>query len=280
METVLDRVNAWHRVAVLGKRPATVTYQGELRKIFLAHFPRLDASPDQIGEPDVATFLEAVAHYSAPRFNALVGLLKTLFPVLCAKLKRRAVRPKVFVPPGQREFSALLAELDTRPRSHAGLVVRFLALSGLRIGEARRLPWVNVLPEGILVTETKSGHPRLIPFIGEMPSVIERLRAVTGHTPLILPQASVKKSLERACRIVGIRRLCHHDFRRLFATRCIECGVDTPTAAKWLGHRDGGALLGRTYFFLMDAHSRAMADRIIMGDTGAGKGSAGSASRN
>jgi integrase len=262
METVQDRVNAWHRVAIVGKRPATVTYHGELRKIFLAHFPEVHRDAGEIGEPDVATFLERVAHYSAPRFNALVSLLKVLFPVVCHRLKRRPVRPKVFVPPGQKEFAALLAELDGRPRSHAGLVVRFLALSGLRIGEARRLPWANVLPEGILVTDSKSGFPRLIPFIGEMRSVLDRLRAVTGHTPLILPQASVKRALRRACERVGVRPLCHHDFRRLFATRCIECGVDTPTAAKWMGHRDGGALLGRTYFFLMDGHSKAMARRV------------------
>jgi hypothetical protein len=28
----------------------------------------------------------------------------------------------------------------------------------------------------------------------------------------------------------------------LFATRCIESGVDIPTVSRWLGHKDGGAL--------------------------------------
>jgi len=30
--------------------------------------------------------------------------------------------------------------------------------------------------------------------------------------------------------------------RHLFATRCIESGVDIPTVSRWLGHKDGGAL--------------------------------------
>jgi len=29
--------------------------------------------------------------------------------------------------------------------------------------------------------------------------------------------------------------------RHLFATRCIENGVDIPTVSRWLGHQDGGA---------------------------------------
>lgn len=37
---------------------------------------------------------------------------------------------------------------------------------------------------------------------------------------------------------------------------------DVPTAARWLGHQDGGALLGRTYFHLVDHHSRRMAARV------------------
>jgi len=37
-------------------------------------------------------------------------------------------------------------------------------------------------------------------------------------------------------------RITHHDLRHLFATTCIEAGVDIPTVSRWLGHQDGGAL--------------------------------------
>jgi len=44
-----------------------------------------------------------------------------------------------------------------------------------------------------------------------------------------------------------VKRITHHDLRHLFATRCIEAGVDIPTVSRWLGHQDGGALCMKTY---------------------------------
>jgi integrase len=35
--------------------------------------------------------------------------------------------------------------------------------------------------------------------------------------------------------------------RHLFATRCIETGVDIPTVSRWLGHKDGGGLAMKVY---------------------------------
>lgn len=68
-------------------------------------------------------------------------------------------------------------------------------------------------------------------------------------------------SLGRACSKVGIPKLRHHDFHHLVATRCIESGVDIPTVATWLGHKDVGALAMKAYGHLRDQHSLAMAQR-------------------
>jgi integrase len=38
--------------------------------------------------------------------------------------------------------------------------------------------------------------------------------------------------------------------------------VDVPTVARWLGHRDGGALAMRTYGHLREEHSRAAAAKV------------------
>jgi integrase len=57
-------------------------------------------------------------------------------------------------------------------------------------------------------------------------------------------------------------RIVHHDLRHLFATRCIESGVDVPTVSRWLGHKDGGALAMRVYGHLRDAHSNEMAKLV------------------
>jgi integrase len=68
--------------------------------------------------------------------------------------------------------------------------------------------------------------------------------------------------MDRAARIVGMERITHHDLRHLFATRCIESGVDIPTVSRWLGHKDGGALAMRVYGHLRDHHSTAMAQKV------------------
>ena len=71
-----------------------------------------------------------------------------------------------------------------------------------------------------------------------------------------------QKALDRACKKVGADRITHHDLRHLFATRCIESGVDIPTVSRWLGHKDGGALAMKTYGHLRREHSIAQAQRV------------------
>ena len=71
-----------------------------------------------------------------------------------------------------------------------------------------------------------------------------------------------EKSLTRACKFLGVFRITHHDLRHLFATRCIESGVDIPTVSRWLGHVDGGALAMKTYGHLRNEHSQAMAEKV------------------
>lgn len=62
--------------------------------------------------------------------------------------------------------------------------------------------------------------------------------------------------------MIGIPKLTHHDLRHLFATRCIEAGVDIPTVSRWLGHSDGGALAMKVYGHLREQHSAAMAQKV------------------
>ena len=71
-----------------------------------------------------------------------------------------------------------------------------------------------------------------------------------------------QKALDRACKKVGADRITPHDLRHLFATRCIESGVDIPTVSRWLGHKDGGALAMKTYGHLRREHSIAQAQRV------------------
>ena len=50
--------------------------------------------------------------------------------------------------------------------------------------------------------------------------------------------------------------------RHFFCSNCIEAGVDFLALSRWLGHSDGGVLVGKTYGHLRQEHSTAMAKRI------------------
>jgi integrase len=52
-----------------------------------------------------------------------------------------------------------------------------------------------------------------------------------------------------------------HDLRHWFGTQAISKGIDVPTVARWLGHKDG-ALLMKTYSHLLQEHSKAMAAKL------------------
>lgn len=53
-----------------------------------------------------------------------------------------------------------------------------------------------------------------------------------------------------------------HDIRRFFATRVLELGADPQTVSRWIGHRDGGALLLKTYASVRADHHAAIAAKI------------------
>jgi integrase len=96
-----------------------------------------------------------------------------------------------------------------------------------------------------------------------MRSLLERLKLSNPQpTKPICKVSECQNSLVRGCKIVGVARLTHHDLRHLFATRCIEAGVDIPTVSRWLGHSDGGALAMRVYGHLRERHSAEMGQRV------------------
>src|SRR5437870_10938551 len=81
-------------------------------------------------------------------------------------------------------------------------------------------------------------------------ALFERMRSERHGEALdakVFRVGECQKALDRACKKVGTDRITHHDLRHLFATRCIESGVDIPTVSRWLGHKDGGALAMKTY---------------------------------
>ena len=264
--TFSGALDQWLALHSLGRKPRSIEFNQEITSIIAKKWPGYLNAPDRaVTSAQVMTFAGLVTHYSSSRWNALVSALRFITSHAAA-LHFRPVRTKERALISTADFARLLDELRSRPRSHGALVVEFLARTGLRINAARWLRWSDVKEDCLCVAGviTKNGRPQSIPFINGLREVLEKLRTVAAgaRADFILPQRECKTALLRSCAATGLPRLTHHDFRHLFATRCITSGVDLPTVARWLGHQDGGALLAKTYFHLVDEHSRRMAGRV------------------
>jgi integrase len=151
-------------------------------------------------------------------------------------------------------------------------MVEFLAYSGARATEAAGVRWQDVDFERgrIYIAPGKTSQSRYIPLLDSMRDLLDRIRATprwfrAEHRRAdgyILSVIECEKALTSACTKAGAHRMTRHDLRHLFATRCIESGVDIPTVSRWLGHKDGGALAMRVYGHLRDDHSQAMAAKV------------------
>ena len=147
--------------------------------------------------------------------------------------------------------------------------MRFLAFGGFRLGEARNITWKDcdfareeIVVRGDPDEGTKNSEVRRVPMIGEMRQLLERLRqqrAAESADQTTMRVGECQKAMDTAGAKVGVAHLTHHDLRHLFATRCIESGVDVPTVSRWLGHKDGGALAMKVYGHLRNQHSTSMA---------------------
>jgi integrase len=198
------------------------------------------------------------------------------------KLKIKPRKPNL---PEASILNALFENIENRGSGRSpscGELCRFLAFTGCRISEAVAVRWQDVdFDRGILRvhgTKTESAD-REVPLIPAARSLLEKIRVqrlaelklTAGEDATLAPDTKVlrvadaSRSLTNACKDLGIEKLTHHDLRDAFTTSCIEAGVDIPTVASWLGHKDGGALLMRVYAHHRRAHSQAQAAKVIVG---------------
>jgi integrase len=188
---------------------------------------------------------------------------------------RRAIKPKELHLPDNAKFVEMVQTIENaggRFSRDCADLVRFLAYGGFRLGEAGNVTWADcdfkkeeIVVRGDSEEGTKNSEIRRVPMIAEMRQLLERLRETRGEE---LPAARVmrvgecQKAMEAAVKKLGISHLTHHDLRHLFATRCIESGVDIPTVSRWLGHKDGGGLAMKVYGHLRNQHSTSMAKLV------------------
>jgi integrase len=220
--------------------------------------------------------------YSSSRYNGTLGVMRAIFNVAietgalyrnpAVDLHRARVKLKALKLPDSKKFEEFVAEIENakgRDSKKCANLVRFLSFGGFRRNEAANITWADcdfkkgeIIVRGDAETGTKNWSVRRLPMIPEMRLLLEKLRAERPNEPTDTRVMQVRECIQamtRAAKNVGIARITHHDLRHLFATRCIESGVDIPTVSRWLGHKDGGALAMKTYGHLRDQHSAAKA---------------------
>lgn len=231
---------------------------------------------------------KASKQMSAVRFNSALLVLKSLFRIAIkrgvrrtnpgmsikrAKVRRKDLSNKL---PNQSRFGEWVAALRQRRGSKAQQkadMVELLAYTGMRVGEAKWVQWRHcdfdkgeILVLGAPDNGTKNGSFRRIPMIPAARRLLERLKVERDPAPAgtsyLLQVKDASKAMSSAALAVNMEALTHHDLRHLFATMCIESGVDIPTISHWLGHRDGGILAMKVYGHLRNEHSLAAASRV------------------
>lgn len=122
-------------------------------------------------------------------------------------------------------------------------VIRFLALTGFRLGEALCLRWDEVDEERGLIRlrESKSGKSER-PLSAEALALLQKLPRVAG-SPFVFPgQAagkpltSIKHTWERVRESAGLKGVRLHDLRHTFASVAVSRGESLELVGKLLGH--------------------------------------------
>jgi integrase len=64
-----------------------------------------------------------------------------------------------------------------------------------------------------------------------------------------------------------LQKFGFHDCRHHFISYAVMSGIDYMTIARWVGHKDGGVLIGKVYGHLSNEHAQAQAARLNFGPT-------------
>ncbi|MEX1110447.1 MAG: tyrosine-type recombinase/integrase [Chthoniobacterales bacterium] len=119
----------------------------------------------------------------------------------------------------------------------------------------RRPRDINFNPElAALLTEMKVEHPKDSSYLFPSPQRGEK----------DIPATTLWDSFKLVRTAVKMEHIGFHDFRHLFISKCVMAGVDFMTIAAWVGHRDGGILIGKVYGHLSEDDKAQAADNLSL----------------
>jgi integrase len=162
--------------------------------------------------------------------------------------------------------------------------IRLMAYSGCRRNEALGLKWDDVdLDNGQLnvrrqvtsvgMQDLKNHEERTVDFNSKLKAHLLDMKARSRGVSQWLfpspqrgkkdiPAKTFRESLELVRAQARMPQFGFHDCRHFFISMCVMSGIDYMTIAKWVGHRDGGVLIGKVYGHLSNEHAQRQAARL------------------
>jgi integrase len=155
--------------------------------------------------------------------------------------------------------------------------VKLMAFSGGRLSETMSLEWSDVdFPAKQLhfrATETKNSQHRVLDFNADLEAHLRDMhQRRQPDSRFLFPSPKRGDDDAGALAFTGTLRMVRiaagmpgfhfHLLRHYFISTCVMNGLDYMTVAYWVGHQDGGILIGKVYGHLNDEHKKAMAQRI------------------
>ena len=172
--------------------------------------------------------------------------------------------------------------------------LQFLAFTGCREQEGIKIRWSHVdfdnqrvfvgAPEDFQASAmtigtggtSKNHGSRIVDFNPQLESLLLEMKERKQESSSWLfpsPQRGEKdihaKTFRESLKLIRahaeLPRVGFHDLRHLFCSFCVMAGIDFMTIAAWLGHKDGGILIGKVYGHLLDEHRKKMAAKLTIG---------------
>ncbi len=153
-----------------------------------------------------------------------------------------------------------------------------MAYSGARRTESLHIRWQDVDFERGQLTigsdgDTKNSTARVVDFNPKLKALLLDIKERNkGVSQWLFPSPqrgrkdihaqTFKESLNLARAHAKLPAIGFHDLRHSFISYAVMSGIDYMTIAKWVGHRDGGVLIGKVYGHLADNHAKAQAQRM------------------
>ena len=272
---------------VMGKKPKTITCEKSFLKKWEKFF-KPDKKIGSITKQNVLAFrvkLEA-DEYCARTINLHVITLRNLF-----KMAKNENYIKTLPTDGVTQLKIVhkerrlltIAEIDlvceTALKKHKrngqqfADFIRLLAYCGGRTSEVLQLTWADVdFRQKVIVFKgatTKNSQTRRVDFNPQLENHLKSMHAKKTAAALF-PSCrtdnavtSFKTMLSQVRKELDMPFFTNHLLRHYYTSTAVMAGIDYMTIASWIGHKDGGVLIGKTYGHLNREHTMKMAQKMI-----------------